>query len=113
MDAKEFFMTARKICQSNDECESCEYNGYCITVAFAGYTDAEYERLVYQAIKITEDVLGHRKTFADDFFEKFQNALKEDGVPRSCREDVYGTRGICRSSCVTCWNEPFTEEKTK
>lgn len=63
-----------------------------------------------------------RKTYAEDFFEKFPNAKPryEDGKdplyrePYACREHLYGTKGkqcdgiIC--NCVGCWNEEMEDE---
>ena len=48
------------------------------------------------------------KTYAQDFFEKFPNALKDhNGIPTSCKRNIYG--GICRGNCLYCWNSQMEE----
>ena len=48
------------------------------------------------------------KTYAQDFFEKFPNALKDhNGIPTSCKRNIYG--GICRGGCLYCWNSQMEE----
>lgn len=48
------------------------------------------------------------KTYAQDFFEKFPNALKaHNGIPTSCKRNIYG--GICIHNCPGCWNSPMEE----
>lgn len=60
------------------------------------------------------------KTYADDFFEKFPKAPKEDGgIPMFCRASVYGD-GSCderytglgyENECIPCWNELYEESE--
>lgn len=48
----------------------------------------------------------HKKTYAQDFLEKFPNAsVYASGTPQVCRYKVYGTNGDCCHSCTECWNE--------
>ena len=48
------------------------------------------------------------KTYAQDFFEKFPNALKDhNGIPTSCKRNIYG--GICGGGCLDCWNSQMEE----
>lgn len=52
----------------------------------------------------------HKKTYAQDFFEKFPNAEEEDvGIPSPCRGAIYGFRefSCCDKyvNCTDCWRE--------
>ena len=51
------------------------------------------------------------KTYADDFFEHFPNALKHhENYPIACRQNIYG--GDCNyEECKTCWNQPYKESE--
>ena len=57
-----------------------------------------------------------RKTFLQDFMEKYPKApLLEDGMPRVCPE-VFGylPEGYlegCGEDCVDCWNQPLEVEE--
>lgn len=50
-----------------------------------------------------------RKTYKQDFLEKFPKAPKHsDGTPEACREKLYG--GSCLLKiCADCWNEVMPE----
>lgn len=53
-----------------------------------------------------------KKTYAQDFFEKFPDAPKDEAVkgksPLACRRVIYG--GECPDmGCDGCWNEPMEE----
>lgn len=53
------------------------------------------------------------KTFADDFFDKFPNALKdENGVPCvGCPHHFGYCEYKCDHNCKECWNRPLSEVK--
>lgn len=55
------------------------------------------------------------KTYAQDFFEKFPNALKDhEGVPNACLVDIYGSSfDECYGCCIDCWNKPMNDEETE
>lgn len=54
----------------------------------------------------------HKKTYAEDYFEKFPNAQRdEDGTPKSCRRYAYNNNE-CFMNCKACWDEPMPEENT-
>lgn len=49
-----------------------------------------------------------KKTYAQDFLEKFPNArIGDDGLPEVCRMEVYGTRcpDMTGDMCTMCWCE--------
>lgn len=52
------------------------------------------------------------KTYAQDFFEKFPNARKNDsGIPNACVKHVYGSLDMkCCNSCGDCWNQEMKGE---
>lgn len=117
MDAKEFLTTYSKECRSHDDCSGCpfERNGGC-QIEFV----ADGGECIDRVIAIAEK-LNHKKTYADDFFEKFPNAPRfSDGTPYACKRGIYDSKlsgwcGVCpTSSCSNCWDEPFHgKEKTK
>lgn len=59
-----------------------------------------------------------KKTYAQDFFEKFPKAQRNwDGTPFVCRKRIYGgihsaTLEDCdyTRACYRCWNEPLNDE---
>ena len=46
------------------------------------------------------------KTYAQDFLEKFPNAMKyNNGQPMYCRANIYGDKPECHmGGCEECWN---------
>ena len=58
------------------------------------------------------------KTYADVFFEMHPKAPKsDDGTPRCCRENVFGTKGYedcpVSNDCFDCWNEPYAKQENE
>ena len=59
------------------------------------------------------------KTYADDFFEKFPNAPKdENGLPKPYLCDVYASKGFECFGCTIedgrkCWLEQYPEQGKK
>ena len=52
-----------------------------------------------------------RKTYKQDFFEKFPKAPRdEDGFPMICRNYFYDTSYYCDDLCRECWNETIIDE---
>lgn len=52
-----------------------------------------------------------RKTYAEDFFEKFPNADKSGGCPGVCRDSVYGINEDCTGrTCSNCWKIAMPDE---
>lgn len=113
MDVKEFLTTVIRECKKNKSCKKCPfYDKLCIHYSYFDYFTEERED---EVIAIAEK-LNHKRTYADDFFEKFPNAPKEnDGEPIPCRDSVYGAKSaFCvGKKCRDCWNEPMPEEETK
>ena len=52
-----------------------------------------------------------RKTYAEDFFEKFPNADRTSGSPSVCRDSVYGIAKDCAGRlCGDCWQTAMPDE---
>ena len=113
----DFLSELKRLCDTRDECvanaankEDCPMFGICkLTHSKTCAKDAE------KAIEIVQKWSDEhpRKTYAQDFFEKFPEAKPDkEGVPRMCRANCYG--GSCQHSavsgagpapCKDCWNE--------
>lgn len=113
----DFLSELKRLCDTRDECvanaankEDCPMFGICkLTHSKTCAKDAE------KAIEIVQKWSDEhpKKTYAQDFFEKFPKAKPDkEGVPRSCRANCYG--GSCQYSavsgagpapCKACWNE--------
>lgn len=51
------------------------------------------------------------KTYAQDFFEKYPKAEKDEhGDPRPCRRYLYGGYSTHCDDCINCWNEPMEDD---
>ena len=52
-----------------------------------------------------------QKTYAQDFFEKYPKAPKDNyGTPAACRKTIYGGSCIDNADCEDCCNEPMEED---
>lgn len=113
-----FLHELKRLCGSRDECvanaaneEDCPMFGVCkLTHSKICAEDAK------KAIEIVQKWSDEqpKKTYAQDFFEKFPKARSNsDGTPFVCRERIYG--GECPvlecDECWNkeCWNEPMEE----
>ena len=116
-----FLHELQRLCDSRDVCEAnaankegCPMLGLCDCSIIT--TCAE------DAIKAVENLQKwsdehSQKTYAQDFFEKFPDAPKDEAIkemsPIACRRVIYG--GGCRMTdpkiacCYECWNEPMEE----
>lgn len=112
-----FLHELKRLCDSRDECvadtankEQCPMFGVCRLT---------YSKICAEDVKTAIETVQKwsnehpRKTYAQDFFEKFPEAKPDkEGVPRMCRVNCYG--GSCQYSavsgagpapCKACWNE--------
>ena len=97
------------------ECETCVFNRPGITCNATIYTvDPE---MAMQMIQEQETQLrAKRKTYREDFFEKFPNADRTaTGSPMPCRNKLYFMAAPCSETkpchnCADCWNEVMPEE---
>lgn len=126
MSASECLRQFIRMCQSFDYCTGCPFNDESCT---GGSECHEFilnnpEEAVSFVEAWVEDHPEHkRKTYAEDFFEKFPNAESRyyDGrgkagmIPIPCRQHCYGVIGKkCNGigcSCSACWAEEMEGEE--
>ena len=114
METVEYFKTKRRMLKTDNDgtctinCSACglsrDNNGMNIGCCAFEYLCPE------KAVAIVEQWAKEHplKTYAQDFFEKFPNALKDhNGIPTSCKRNIYG--GICGGGCLDCWNSQMEE----
>lgn len=115
----DFFAEMHRLCASRRDCklsivDKCPLYEFCKKgVLTLSRKDIEYA--IETLHKWSRE--NPRKTYAQDFFEKFPEAKPDrKGVPRMCRANCYG--GSCQHSpvsevsrvpCKDCWNEPLEE----
>ena len=117
----DFFAEAKRLCDSRTACSANEKNKErCPLFVFCkcNITTRSVEEII-MAIENLQKWSNERpkKTYAQDFFEKFPDAPKDEAVkgkcPWACRIGIYG--GGCPKiepeidSCYECWNEPMEE----
>lgn len=109
MEFKQAMRIFNRICKEREMCDGCVLENKCIVLKECDYSTAE-AILAKWAAKHPE------KTIADDFFEKFPNALRDDnGCPTTCARRL---GYVCEcliaedkaSDCVACWRRPLEEE---
>ena len=113
----DFFSELKRVCDSRTECttdaankEQCPLFAFCRRPLVTQRAE-EIIRTIESLQKWSNE--HPRKTYAQDFFEKFPEAKPDkEGVPRMCRANCYG--GSCQYSavagagpapCKDCWNE--------
>lgn len=119
----DFFAELRRLCDSRTVCEADAANKeQCPLVGFAfcGRSAAEGSaKEIIKAIEILQKWSDEhpKKTYAQDFFEKFPKAQSNsDGTPFVCRKRIYGgirsTLEDCdyTGACYRCWSEPLNDE---
>ena len=127
MTAREFVEGFSRMCHTTHQCDKCPF-----------FIEADKEKPVKscwfwvrdnceKAVPIVEQwAIEHpekkRKTYAEDFFEKFPKAEpkyydgrgKKQMIPIPCRQHCYGVVGQkCNGigcSCSACWNEEMEGE---
>lgn len=112
-----FFSELKRLCGSRDGCvanvtnkEQCPLRGFCELPLS--------EICAEKAIEILQKWSDEhpKKTYAQDFFEKFPKAQSNsDGTPFVCKKRIYDgmhpTFEDCdyTGTCKNCWNEPMEE----
>ena len=115
-----FLSELKSLCDSRDGCvanaankERCPMFGVC---------EDALTRICAEDVKTAIETVQKwsdehpKKTYAQDFFEKFPDAPRlksfSGGYPEACRKSIYD--GKCPGEgCEKCWNEPMNDEKTK
>ena len=106
----DFFAELKRLCSLRRTCgaiahdKQCPMHGFCeITYSKIYIEDAK--RAIKSLQKWSDE--HPKKTYVQDFFEKFPDAPKDE-YPWVCRAGIYG--GECpRIECDECWNEPMEE----
>ena len=110
-----FFPELKRLCDSRTSCEAgadnkeqCPMHGFCRQSLMMRAED------IIKAVENLQKWSDEhpKKTYAQDFFEKFPDAPKDElykkRYPWVCRAGIYG--GECpRIECDECWNEPMEE----
>lgn len=111
----DFFAELERFCDSRVTCadytaneEQCPMSYFCdrMPVTFY-YKDA------IKAMEILQKWSNEhpKKTYAQDFFEKFPKAQSNsDGTPFVCRKRIYGGNCDYTGACYRCWSEPLNDE---
>lgn len=119
----DFFHELKRLCGSRSACDAdADNKKQCPLFAFCRRTlatqSAEEFIKAMQNLQKWSDDEHPKKTYAQDFFEKFPKAPRlksaKGGCPKACRKAIYGGKcpvieydpGI---ECDECWNEPMEE----
>lgn len=114
-----FFAELKRLCDLRLTCGAVAHDEQCPLYDFCRLTHSqtyagEAKRAIENLQKWSDE--HPKKTYAQDFFEKFPNAQNYAGVnPVVCRKKIYGgfKNGDCAEPCYKCWNEPMNDEETK
>lgn len=121
----DFFAELNRLCDSRTGCVADVANkGQCPLFEVCDHTLTTIcAEDAIKAIEILQRWSDEypKKTYAQDFFEKFPKAQSNsDGTPFVCRKRIYGgihstTLEDCdyTRACYRCWNEPLNDEETK
>lgn len=117
-----FLHELKRLCDSRTRCEAYAANKE--RCPMLGVCEDAFTRICAEdAIKAVENLQEWsnehpKKTYAQDFFEKFPKAPKDKSAkseyPDACRNLIYG--GGCPKiesridCCYKCWNEPLNDE---
>lgn len=106
MMAREFVEIWNRLCKSysTSPCEKCPIHEWCMSPPRI----AEYKEMETVLVEWAKEHLEKkRKTYAEDFKEKFKKAYETNGHPAGCREAIYYGNGCPHKyvSCEVCWNE--------
>ena len=116
-----FFPELKRLCDSRTACTADAANKErCPMFEFCTHTIVtQRAEDVIEPIEILQRWSDEhpKKTYAQDFFEKFPKAQSNsDGTPFVCRKRIYGgirsTLEDCdyTGACYRCWSEPLNDE---
>ena len=116
-----FFAELKRLCDLHLTCGAVAHDEQCPLYDFCRLTHSqtyvgEAKRAIENLQKWSDE--HPKKTYAQDFFEKFPKAPKDKSAkseyPDACRNLIYG--GGCPKiesridCCYKCWNEPLNDE---
>lgn len=110
MEFKQAMQVIKRICAARDGCEKCELELNCPFATVP--SDHDYDKAEAVLAKWAEE--HPEKTIADDFFEKFPKAPRDDkNTPYTCAKDCgYSKPPYCERvpfNCDKCWRRPLEE----
>ena len=117
----DFFSELKRLCDSRTSCEAgADNKEQCPMFEVC---DRPLTKICAEDAIKTVEILQKwsnehpKKTYAQDFFEKFPKAQSNsDGTPFVCRKRIYGgirsTLEDCdyTGACYRCWSEPLNDE---
>lgn len=111
MEFKQAMRVIKRVCETRDDCEKCELELNCPFVAVPA-DDLDFDEV--EAILTKWSAEHPEKTIADDFFEKFPKAPRDDtNNPYPCAKDCgYSKPPYCERvpfNCDNCWRRPLEE----
>ena len=111
MEFKEAMRIWKRICNPQDDCEHCPLGRGCP----CEMTPICIDMAKFEAILAKWAAEHPEKTIADDFFEKFPKAPRDDtNNPYPCAKDCgYSKPPYCERvpfNCDNCWRRPLEEE---
>ena len=113
MEFKEAIHTMKRMCEAQNECETCPCNENCMLNL--GLDDVGVSELEKTLEKWAAE--HPAKTIADDFFDKHPRAPRKNGHPLACALHC-GYRSACAdgvspaetmAECAACWRRPLEE----
>lgn len=113
MEFKEAIHTMKRMCEAQNECETCPCNENCMLNL--GLDDVGVSELEKTLEKWAAE--HPAKTIADDFFEKHPKAPRKNGLPQACALHC-GYMSECAdgvspaetmTECRDCWRRPLEE----
>lgn len=117
----DFFSELKRLCDSRAGCEADAANKE--QCPMFEVCDRPLTKICAEDAIKTVEILQKwsnehpKKTYAQDFFEKFPKAQSNsDGTPFVCRKRIYGgkhsTLEDCdyTGACYRCWSEPLNDE---
>lgn len=88
-----------------DECDECKISELCCVY------DGGLEDLLKQIDYLEQWAKEHPvKTYKDVLLEKIPKAILDNGVPRVCKQPLFGGKCQPHYDCEKCWNEEYREE---
>ena len=106
MEFKEAKHTMKRMCEAQNECETCPCNENCMLNL--GLDDVGVSELEKTLEKWAAE--HPERTLMDDFFEKHPKAMKHpSGTPQACAQTVGYVKSCTVGDCFKCWRRPLEE----
>lgn len=113
----DFFSELKRLCSLRRTCGAIAHDEQCPLYALCRRTLAEVRaEEIITAVEILQKWSDEhpKKTYAQDFFEKFPDAPRcksaNGRYPSACRKAIYDGKCPPGVVCEECWNEPLNDE---